>query len=757
MRRSITPPRSDGRVSPPFTSTTTMPGYAPTPGSRTSCLQETSASRGRAHVPWIPDEGEEVVSGLGGRYGSQSSSPVPSDNNFVVDIMRKTVEELKHLHYPGQPDPSPPPAAAYPAAAYSPGGSSMTRPPPPRYQSFRTVDQIFPEAAGQAADDARAADEAEAVAMSARSAFYTMHQALQHAADQHKGGGGGGGGGVRELPPSPGMHPPPHAVSRALAHSARQAHSAGGPKKRGGSNPRRSSAPGPTGSHRRKGGSRAQTPPPVDIIAERALPQGAFTQNPHERSTGRLSPRGASRLSPREQSPSDHHRTRQSRGSHHHLMVPAAAGLTPLNTRSREEAMMDDPIGSWGHPSERRLPPRMPPQPPPPLPPPPAPAPPPDPPGPQLQLMPHLFKNRVEEMHNRTVRKQLHALALDSGRSWAIEPHQPGTLAPAGASITPRSAIPPPRSPSVPTLPSVREGRRGFAPSPTTTTAIAAAAAAEAASAAATQAAHYAQEVARARGMSPRRHSSSRSLSPAANRVLDQAYNWPHVPRSARRDRSISPQAERPLQRQPSRERLRDRTPSPTPMSEEEKLRSMAADAFLQTSRSLPDVSPAVAMANYAYRAVNDVQRRENLRLHAAEYLRRWVDACTDNLRVNALYLRCDVHFHSNRLAAMWRSWREQVAESDAMDRKVLAIILAAQGSKVGESFRETRGLRDHAMQLLVYGEIEWDTQMAFAAVRAWRRALDREGRQRTGNRPEDFVVHEENLKVMTISQQVSA
>ena len=72
-----------------------MPGYAPTPGSRTSCLQETSASRGRAHVPWIPDEGEEVVSGLGGRYGSQSSSPVPSDNNFVVDIMRKTVEELK--------------------------------------------------------------------------------------------------------------------------------------------------------------------------------------------------------------------------------------------------------------------------------------------------------------------------------------------------------------------------------------------------------------------------------------------------------------------------------------------------------------------------------------------------------------------------------------------------------------------------------------------------------------------------------------
>ena len=73
---------------------------------------------------------------------------------------------------------------------------------------------------------------------------------------------------------------------------------------------------------------------------------------------------------------------------------------------------------------------------------------------------------------------------------------------------------------------------------------------AEAASAAATQAAHYAQEVARARGMSPRRHSSSRSLSPAANRVLDQAYNWPHVPRSARRDRSISPQAERPLQRQ---------------------------------------------------------------------------------------------------------------------------------------------------------------------------------------------------------------
>ena len=91
------------------------------------------------------------------------------------------------------------------------------------------------------------------------------------------------------------------------------------------------------------------------------------------------------------------------------------------------------------------------------------------------------------------------------------------------------------------------------------------------------------------------------------------------------------------------------------------------------------------------------------------------------------------------------------------MDRKVLAIILAAQGSKVGESFRETRGLRDHAMQLLVYGEIEWDTQMAFAAVRAWRRALERrEGRGRaTGRRI--FVVHEENLKVMTISQQVSA
>ena len=213
MRRSITPPRSDGRVSPPFTSTTTMPGYAPTRALEPPACRRPRPRAG-ARVPWIPDEREEVVSGLGGRYGSQSSSPVPRDNDFVVDIMRKTVEELKHLHYPGQPDPSPPPAAAYPAAAYSPGGSSMTRPPPPPTSpSGRSTKYSGGGWPGRRRCQSRGRGGGGRHVGALRVLYDAPGAPARGRPAQ--GRRRRGGGGVRELPPSPGMHPPPHAVSRA--------------------------------------------------------------------------------------------------------------------------------------------------------------------------------------------------------------------------------------------------------------------------------------------------------------------------------------------------------------------------------------------------------------------------------------------------------------------------------------------------------------------------------------------------------------
>ena len=61
--------------------------------------------------------------------------------------------------------------------------------------------------------------------------------------------------------------------------------------------------------------------------------------------------------------------------------------------------------------------------------------------------------------------------------------------------------------------------------------------------------------------------------------------------------------------------------------------------------------------------------------------------------------------------------------------RKQLALVLASQGSMVGESWQDSTSLRDRAMQMVLAYLLPADPRTRGAALGAWRRALMREGR----------------------------
>ena len=83
--------------------------------------------------------------------------------------------------------------------------------------------------------------------------------------------------------------------------------------------------------------------------------------------------------------------------------------------------------------------------------------------------------------------------------------------------------------------------------------------------------------------------------------------------------------------------------------------------------------------------------------------LRRWQDACLIRLR-RAAFLRCDVHFHASRLASLWHHWKALADAGKALERKVLALLIAAQTSKVGDSWDSLEAMCERAVSSCATG-----------------------------------------------------
>ena len=159
--------------------------------------------------------------------------------------------------------------------------------------------------------------------------------------------------------------------------------------------------------------------------------------------------------------------------------------------------------------------------------------------------------------------------------------------------------------------------------------------------------------------------------------------------------------------------------------------------------------SDALTVAEYASNAVADVERRERLRHEAGLYLRRWVDACSRLMRARALFRDCDVHFGSRRLVSLWRLWKRRVAERLSRDRSVLALLLASQGSRVGESWDGHLSITAHAIALLRMGVLDvFSAVERSRALRRWEASKDRRRLSSTSIDPTD-------MRVMIIGQHL--